>query len=169
MGLDDDLPRMIGRRYRGSPLHLLAHLLLFAAVAWVLVRVLPARGAPRVLLWFAAALVLHDLVLLPLYSLLDRVAAAAARRAQARAVPLVNHIRVPAALGGLLLLVYFPLIAGKSDANLRRASGIEPTGYLERWLLLVAALFALSAVAYAVRVHRRRRHGRGGSSDRADL
>jgi hypothetical protein len=141
---------MIGRRYHASALHLLAHGALFAAVGWVLLRVVEARGAIDVLLWLAAALVLHDLVLLPLYALLDRLAAAVTRRAR---VPLVNHVRVPAALSGLTLLVFFPLIAGKSDANLRYVSGIEPTGYLERWLLLAGALFAASAVVYAFRVH----------------
>jgi hypothetical protein len=152
---------MIGRRYHASPLHLLAHGVLFAAVGWVLLRVAEARGAIDVLLWLAAALVLHDLVLLPLYALLDRIAASVARRAAVRGpVPLVNHIRVPAALSGLTLLVFFPLIAGKSDANLQRVSGIDPAGYLERWLLLAAALFAASALAYAVRVHRLHRRAR---------
>ena len=151
---------MIGRRYRASSLHLLAHAVLFAAAGWVLVNLLNARGARDVLLWLAAALVVHDLVLLPLYAALDRLAVAIARRASSRTVPLVNHVRVPAVLSGLTLLVFFPLIAGRSDANLERVSGMAPSGYLERWLLLVAALFAASAIAYAVRVERLK-HRRG--------
>jgi uncharacterized membrane protein len=160
MGFDDDLPRMIARRYHASALHLLAHGLLFAVVGWVLVEVLAFRGALDVLVWLGAALVLHDLVLLPLYAALDRIVAAASRRTAARGVPVVNHVRVPAALGGLTLLVFFPLIAGESDANLRRVSGIEPTGYLERWLAFVAAAFVLSALVYAVRVNRLHRRAR---------
>ena len=165
---------MISRRYGASVWHLVAHGLLFAAVGWVLLRVLAIRGAGDVLLWLGAALVAHDLVLLPLYTLVDRGAARVSRRAAARGVPLVNHVRVPAALAGLTLLVFFPLIAGKSDANLERASGVEPTGYLGRWLALVAALFALSAVLYAIRVHRLHRraraheHGPGRAGGRHD-
>jgi hypothetical protein len=155
---------MIRRRYGASPLHLLAHALLFAAAGWVLLRVIDVRAASDVLLWFLGALVLHDLVLLPLYSLLDRAASALARRVGPPRLSAINHVRVPAALSGLALLVFLPLISGRSDPQLRRVGGIEPTGYLERWLALTAALFALSALVYAVRVHRlhraarRRRH-----------
>jgi hypothetical protein len=151
---------MISRRYGASPLHLLAHGLLFAATGWVLARVLDARAASHVLLWFLGALLLHDLVLLPLYSVLDRAAAALARRVGPARPTAINHVRVPVALSGLALLVFLPLISGRSDPQLRRVGGIEPTGYLERWLALSAGLFALSALVYAIRVHRLHRAAR---------
>ena len=42
--------------------------------------------------WFVAALILHDLVLLPAYSSLDLYA----QRLRLRGMPLTNYVRVPA-------------------------------------------------------------------------
>jgi hypothetical protein len=140
--------RAFARHYAASPLHLVLHVALFAAFAWVALKVTDARGAGNIALWFLAAIVLHDLVLLPFYSALDRVAQ--------RAVPGpgVNHVRIPAALSGLLLLLFFPPIIGRNDGSFARVAGVEPGGYAERWLLVTAVLFALSAVLYAVRGRR---------------
>ncbi|MQY15467.1 hypothetical protein SRB5_56490 [Streptomyces sp. RB5] len=95
-----------------------------------------------VALWFVGAAVLHDLVLFPLYSALDR---AVVRKS--------NYVRVPAYLSGLLLIVFFPLVfrlsPGYESASLRSADG-----YLFNWLGLTGALFALSALLYAVRARR---------------
>ena len=133
------------RRYGSSPLHLLVHVALFAAFAWIALQVADAREAANIALWFVAALVLHDLVLLPAYSALDRVA----RRGTPRHA--VNHVRIPLALSGLLLLLFFPAICGRNESSFARVAGVEPSGYLERWLLATAVLFAASAVLYAVR------------------
>lgn len=138
------------RRYGASPVHLLAHALCLALAAWAILQVVDIRRADNVAAWFVAALVLHDLVVLPAYSALDRVA----ERARLHGVALVNHLRAPVILSALTFLVFFPLILGRSDGNLRRVSGIEPHGYLERWLALVIAFFALSAIVLAVRIHR---------------
>ena len=48
-------------RYGASPLHLVLHVALFAAFAWVALQVADAREAQNVVLWFVAAIVLHDL------------------------------------------------------------------------------------------------------------
>ncbi|MBI5106542.1 MAG: hypothetical protein HZB46_16420 [Solirubrobacterales bacterium] len=138
------------RRYGASPVHLLAHLLVLPLAAWAVLQVLDFRGARDVVVWFVAALVLHDLVLLPAYSALDRVW----QRARVRGIPIVNHLRVPAFASAVTFLVFFPLILGKSDGNLRYVSGVQPSGYLGRWLLLVAAAWALSALVLAVRLVR---------------
>jgi hypothetical protein len=143
---------VIARRYGASPLHLLAHGLLFAAAGWVLLQVLDVRRADNVLAWFLAALIAHDLVLLPLYSLLDRAAVSLARRVGPAAVPVVNHVRVPTVLSALTFVVFLPLIMGLSDPTLERVSGRPPTGYLMRWLLLVAALFAASGLLLGIRI-----------------
>jgi hypothetical protein len=136
--------------YGASPLHLLAHLIALPLVAFALLGVLELPTAGRILLWLAASAVLHDLLLLPFYGLLDRVG----RRA---AGPAVNYVRVPVLLSGLLLLVYFPNIAGKGAGTFEGVSGLARDDYLGRWLLLSAGLFALAAVAYLSR-------GRGGGS-----
>ncbi len=127
-----------------TPLHLLAHGALFALFGWVALQLADAREATNIALWFVLAIVLHDLALLPFYSTLDRLAARAVRRG-----PLVNLVRVPAVLSGLLLLLFFPPILGRNEGSFARVAGTEPEGYLERWLLVTAALFA-GALALSV-------------------
>ena len=142
---------LLRRRYGASPLHLLAHLLLLPLVAWAVLQALSFRGAVNVVEWFVAALILHDLIGLPVYSALDRVAQSAPR---VRGVPVINHVRVVAVSAGVSLLVFFPLILGKSDGSLHYLSGVQPSGYLARWLLLVAGVAAASAAVLGVRVAR---------------
>jgi hypothetical protein len=132
-----------------KPLHLLAHGLLFAVFGWAVLQLLDARESFNVLTWFVLAIVLHDLALLPFYSALDR----AGRRLP---VP-INHVRVPALLSALLLLLFFPPILGRNDGSFARVAGEEPTGYLERWLIVTAVLFAGSLALYALRSHSRLR------------
>ena len=133
------------RLYGTTPLHLLAHGLLFAVFGWVVLQLLDAREAFNILLWFVLAIVLHDLVLLPFYSVLDRVGRRAARGGA------INYVRVPALLSGLLLLVFFPAISGKGNGAFHGVSGLDYEGYLARWLLITAALFALSGATYRLR------------------
>lgn len=157
----------MARRYGASPVHLLAHLLLLPLVAWAVLQALDFRGARDVVVWFVAALILHDLLALPLYSALDRVA----QRARVRGVPVINHIRFGAVVSGVTFLVYFPLILGKSTGSLHYLSGVAPEGYLGRWLLLSAAAWGLSALVLGVRLVRadRLQHpvGAAGDVDRA--
>jgi len=68
---------------------------------------------------------------------------------------LLAHVRVPAGIAGVLLLVYLPGITGKGDPVLEGVSGRTLDGALEAWLLITAALFAVSAVLYGVRRQRR--------------
>jgi hypothetical protein len=131
---------VIRRVYGASPLHLAGHLALFVVAAYALGQALDVRAAANFALWFCAAIVLHDLVLLPAYSAVDRSLQRAAPRA-------VNFVRFPAAISAVLLLAYFPLVLGRADANFMRAAGYTPSGYLGRWLAVTVALFALSGVA----------------------
>ena len=136
-------------RYGASPLHLLAHGLAFALAGFALLQLLGTSTALRIAVWLVAAVVLHDFLLLPFYSALDR---AAGRLAPGAAV---NHVRVPAGISGVLLLVYLPGITGKGDPVLEGVSGRTLDGALETWLLITAALFAVSAAVYAARRQRR--------------
>jgi Na+/melibiose symporter-like transporter len=146
VGGEDDVP--VRARYGASPLHVVLHLALFAAFAWVALQVADAREAQNIVLWFVAAIVLHDLALLPFYSAIDRVGRRAVRG------PQVNYVRIPAALSAVLLLLFFPPILGRNEDSFARVAGVEPTGYLERWLLVTAGLFAAAAVLYVVRSRR---------------
>ncbi len=144
---------MIARRYGASPLHAIAHVVALAGMGWAVLQLVDARDAIGILIWFAGAVILHDLVLLPFYSSLDR----AASRLPAGGA--VNYLRVPAAITGLLALVFFPVILGldRAEAQYERVSSISYEGYLSRFLLVTAALFATSALLYLVRGRRRQR------------
>ena len=132
-------------RYGASPLHLLAHLAALALAAWALLQALQLGGAERIVLWLVGAVLLHDLVLWPAYTLLDRLA----RRG--RPAGWANYVRAPVGLSALLALVFFPVMCGQGEAAYTRVSGLEWEGYAARWLLVSAALFAGAAVLYLVR------------------
>ena len=132
-------------RYGASPLHLLAHLAAFALAAWALLQALQLGGWQRIALWLAGAVVLHDAVLWPAYTLLDRLA----RRG--RPAGWVNYVRVPVGISALLLLAFFPVICGKSEGAYSRVSGRTWDGYAARWLLVSAVLFAVAGALYLVR------------------
>jgi hypothetical protein len=136
------------RLYGAGPLHLLAHLALLPLAGWAVLQILDGRSAARIVLWLVAAAVVHDLVVLPLYSGADRAARAAVGGA-------INYVRVPAGLSLLMLAVFWGTIAGRGEGTYRAVSGLSFEGYAMRWLLVSAALFAGSAALYGLR--------RGGS------
>jgi hypothetical protein len=141
--------------YGAGPLHLVAILATFAVAAYALERALGLTSNPdRIVVWLGGAIVAHDLILFPLYALVGFLAAGAIlgdRRDRLR-VAALNHLRVPALLSGLLLLVWYPLVAGPADRTFMRLTGLSKDVYLGRWVLLSAALFAASAVVFAVRL-----------------
>jgi Na+/melibiose symporter-like transporter len=135
----------IRERYGAGPGHLLLLLASFAIAGAAIVGWFQRpNDLEHVLIWFVAAVLLHDLVLLPLYSLLDRLTIARLPRRS------IAYVRVPAIVSGLLLLVLFPTILGFAAHREFRASGIHEHGYLLRWLVLTGALFTLSGLAYAL-------------------
>lgn len=137
--------RRLQARYGGGPAHLLASLASLAiAAAAVLGWTQRPRDLVNVLIWFAAAIVLHDLVLLPIYSVADRLTLG---RLPVRAAV---YVRVPALVSALVLAAVFPTVLGFGARQAQRASGIAEHGYLARWLLLTGALFALSGLACAI-------------------
>ncbi|MER8188583.1 hypothetical protein, partial [Kitasatospora sp. NPDC094015] len=168
-------------RYGAHPLHLLLMAGCFALAAYAAIRLLTGRSL-EVALWIIGGALLHDLVLVPLYSGADLTTQAAltprANRTSTRTSrnALVNHVRVPAFLALLLLLVWFPLVLDLSRPY-PGATALSETVYLTRWLLITAALFAASAVLFAARLLLRRatphtpprpRHGPAGARARAD-
>ena len=150
------------RLYGGGPLHLLSALASFAVAGYAALRIRDLGAPGNVAVWFLGAIVAHDLVLLPLYSLVEatasRLARAKSKAARVGAPPppgvlLLNHVRVPAMLSSLLFLLFFPSILGRNEGYMG-ASGLDTDVYLGRWLALTGALFVLSGLLYAVR------HGR---------
>lgn len=143
------MPERMPRPVPGSPFSLLVLLCSFALCAYAGVRLLDGDW-PMITLWFVGAALVHDLVLLPLYAAADRalVTVTAGRAAW------VNHVRVPAALSGLLLLVWFPLISGRVSQRYAAVTALSADGFAARWLLITAALFGGSAVLFAVQIGR---------------
>jgi hypothetical protein len=140
------------RWYGGSPLHLLALLACFGLAGYAAARLVPSRPL-SVMAWFLGAVIGHDLLLMPLYSLADRSVMAAIRHRdpQLPVTPWINYVRVPAALSGLLLLVWFPLVL-RLPSPYHTSTGLSADPYLWHWLAVTGALFLLSAVAFALRL-----------------
>jgi hypothetical protein len=126
------------------PLVVLAHLTLLPLCAWALLEILGGRSAQRIAIWLVACVIVHDLVVMPLYSGADR----AVRRVAGGAV---NYIRIPAALSLLMLVVFWGTIAERGEPAYTATSGQTFDGHAARWLLVSAALFAGSTVLYLLR------------------
>jgi hypothetical protein len=129
----------------------LANLLLLPLCAWALIElfsVSSAKAAMGIATWLIAAAILHDFLVLPAYSTADRV------------IRGNNYLRIPGALSLLMLVVFWGTIGGRGEGAYSGVSGRSYDGYVTRWLLVSAALFAGSAVTYLVRRRSggRRRH-----------
>ncbi|WP_420803171.1 hypothetical protein [Streptomyces spiramyceticus] len=149
------LMRRMRRWYGEGPLQFLLLVITFALAAHAGVRLLEGDTL-AIAAWFVGAALVHDVVLLPLYASVDL----AVRRSLGAEPHLINFVRVPALLSGLLLLVWFPLITRQAE-RYRPAAGLSADPFLGHWLLITAALFAVSAVWLFGRALRsRRRAGR---------
>lgn len=147
----------VRRHYGASPWHLAGHLLLLAVAAFALDRIASAASLAEVIVLYIGLVIAHDLILLPALSGMDRLTRAALTRLPAPRrppVPMINHLRAPALISGLLLLIYAPLISGKADRGYLLVSGHHATGYLRNWLLICLGLFLGSGLIYALRVLR---------------
>lgn len=142
------------RAYGAGPLHLLALLGCFGVAGAAALQVSDDPLRLRYAAWFIGAAVAHDLVLFPLYALLDRSAGSLLHRRRRPAPGSVNYVRVPTLLSGLLLLVFLPVILQRSEPAYGAASGLDQDPYLGRWLAISGALFLVSAVLYALRGRR---------------
>jgi hypothetical protein len=144
-------------RYGSGPLHLLAAIASFAIATYAFIEIAERPSPLGFALWFAGAIVAHDLIAFPLYSLLGLLAGRVAMRARGTraGADAVNWVRVPALLSALAFVVWFPLILGLSSEAYGAASGRSTDPYLERWLLLTAALFLGSGVLYAIKARMR--------------
>lgn len=159
------------RRYGASPLHLVGHLLALAIVAFAVDRIVTgggvsSGGVQKLLLWYLGLVIAHDLIFVPLYTGLDRIVRGALARLSSHRrveVPMINHVRAPLMISGLLLIIYGPLISRLADRNYFALTGHHLEHYLRNWLLITGVLFLGSAAIYLLRVSRlaiaRRRAG----------
>lgn len=153
------------RWYGAGPLHLVVLVCSLAVTGYACVRLFAGRPI-AVAIWLVGAAIVHDLILLPLYSLAD-LSPRSVLRHRTRVVPTpawINHLRVPAFLSGVLLLVWFPLILRLSGPY-PGATGLTDAVYLGRWLAITAVLFGGSALLLALKL-RRMRHAARDEAER---
>jgi hypothetical protein len=163
--------------YGSHPLHLLTMAAGFALFGYVLVTAKPITlwnphsWWQSIAVWFAAAVVAHDLLLFPIYALADRIIwTRRGRRLDHRPRPSArNYLRIPALGSGLTLLVFLPGIIEQGASTYLAATGQTQQPFFGRWLLLTAAMFGASAVAYLVRATFARRRARVGDPDRSPM
>jgi len=156
--------------YGANPRHALGMLALFVFAGYVVSRVLEVSYRGWIAVWLLGAVVAHDLVLFPLYAALDNLVSRSMipkwtsrvrRRApNSASVPWINHVRVPAVVSGILLLISFPLVFRLSDSTYFDATGLQTSVYLGRWLAITAGVFGASALLFVLRVTVSRRKRR---------
>jgi hypothetical protein len=159
--------RWFYRWYGANPLHLLTLIASFALAGYAAEKLLPSH-TEAVAIWFIGAVVGHDLLLMPLYTIADvSVLAIFGHRRQLRppTVSWINYLRVPAVLSGLLLLIWFPLIF-RLPSRYTVLTGLPIDPYMSHWLAVTGVLFLLSAVALAVRLSTRAVLGAGRGAGR---
>lgn len=152
--------RRLLRWYGASPLHLLTMIGCFALAGYAAVTLLKVN-ALGIGVWFAGAVIGHDLVLMPLYTLADRSVTAVFRHrpTELPSLPWINYLRVPAVLSGILLLIWFPLIF-RLPRGFQASTTLSLNPYLWHWLAVTGSLFLMSAAAFALRMRVGRRRAR---------
>jgi len=133
--------------YGAGPGHL-AVLLLSLAVAGYAASIVAGDPLwPWMAVWFVAAVIGHDGVLSPLAAAADAVL----RRLPRRRSTTVNYYRVPMLGAGLTFLMFLPGIIRQGEPVVVGQTGLDQSPFLGRWLLLVAAMAAVSALVYGAR------------------
>lgn len=139
------------RRRAGDLIGLGAMLGAFALAGYVISLLQGNPSLARMLVWFAGAVVGHDLVAFPLYAATDRLSVVVFHAAR------VNYLRAPAAASALLFVVYLPGIIRQGGDTYAAATGQTQEPFLGRWIALTAIGFALSGLVYVVRLALARR------------
>ncbi|WP_037075976.1 hypothetical protein [Pseudonocardia spinosispora] len=134
--------RRLTALYGAHPLQLVLMLAALALAGGAALGVADNPQWLRMLVWFAAAIVAHDLVAFPLYAAVDRLLS------RCRAV---NYVRVPLMASALTFVLFLPGIIRQGAVTYQAATGLTQEPFLARWLILCAVFFAASALVYLVR------------------
>jgi hypothetical protein len=157
-------------KYGSNPAHLILLVLAAVVAGYAVIQWLHAPTPVRLLVWFGAALIGHDLIAAPLYMGVDKLLIRAIAGADPGPVisrwrrAAINHLRFPLFVSVLTLVMWYPLILKRSDAIYFRASGQHQDRYLGNWLLVVAGLFAGSLIIFLVRLGLAAGRSRSGAS-----
>lgn len=144
--------------YGAGPLHLIAVIASLAIALYAILRIFEIPSTGGILLWMGAAIVAHDFIAMPVYSLFLRIAEEgvdATVRPRRRALLTLNHIRIPAAFSAVLLLLSFPLVFQIDEPRYRITTGLDLDRYLGNWLLITGVMFAVSGLLLALKLRSR--------------
>ena len=165
------MTRRLRVAYGARPLHLLSGLAALALSGYAILKLFHSAQPLEIAEWLVAAIVIHDLVLLPTYSVLGGLAhrglgvGTAGREERLEAL---NHLRIAVFFVVLPLLIWAPLIFGLANDRYAHNTGLSTDIYLGRWLLYSGGVCVGSALLYVVRVRRARRaRGRSAADDPA--
>jgi len=142
-------------RYGDGPLHLIAVVASFAIAGYAFLQIFQQSSPLNFIIYFAGAIIAHDLIAFPIYSLLERIAGRAGATVKLSG-SLINYVRVPALLCAFAFIVWFPLILELDPGNYEASTATTPPDYLGRWLLMCAVLFVGSGIVYAINSRRAR-------------
>jgi len=147
--------------YGAHPLQPVLMLAGLVVAGYAVLRVSGDGSWMRILIWFFAAVIAHDLVLFPLYAAADGLLVRlVSRRGPVKRGPVkrgtvkrgtVNYVRLPVLATGLTFLIFLPGIIEQGAVTYHNATLLTQAPYLHRWLLLVAGFFVVSALVFAVR------------------
>ncbi len=161
------------RAYGARLAHLAGMLAVLGIAAYAIAQVAGRPDFRQMAIWFLGAVILHDIVFLPAYSVANRAATAAGplRRGTGRALAVINHLRAPIALAGLLFLLFYPSILQKAEPGFLSNADYGTDPFPDRWLWtsMVLVVGSLALLAVSLVRHRRRRasaprDGESGSS-----
>lgn len=145
-------------KYGSNPFHLLLLLAAAAVAGYGVWHWLNAPTPIRLLVWFAVAIIVHDLVAFPIYTAVDRLLIRLIAGADPGPVlsrfrrAAINHVRAPVFISLLLLIMWYPIILKRSDRPYFAASGQHQDRGLTNWLLVVAILSAASLISFLTRL-----------------
>jgi hypothetical protein len=132
--------------YGAHPLQLLLLLAALALAGYAGLGVLRNPEWLRILVWFAAAIVAHDLVLFPLYAAADGLLVRAVSR-----WGLVNYVRTPLLACALTFVLFLPGIIRQGKVTYVAATGLTQQPFLARWLVLCVIFFVVSGLVFGLR------------------
>jgi hypothetical protein len=158
------------RAYGARLLHLVGLIAVIGVSAYAVVQVAGRPDFRAMAIWFLGAVIAHDLVFLPAYSVANRLSASAGpvRRRGRGALLVLNHLRAPIALATILFILFYPSILQRSEGGFLSNAGYGTDPFPDRWVWASVAILAASLLLLAASTARRqRRSGPGAVADGA--